>query len=128
MWEHVDPGAPGRALRDIFETRPEEVEIFIASYVPESWGVESGLPVPGTLMRENYDAVTRLVDGDYLLGKLLLRYGDELGDPLEYPPGDWAPPRRFAHQFARIHDHVKKQATAEGPAATTDPDAPATAE
>ncbi|MCZ2115713.1 MAG: AAA family ATPase [Burkholderiales bacterium] len=110
-WSKVDGnGVVGDVLRDCFDRHPEEVDAFLDCYVGEGWEIESGLPVRSSLDRRNYDQIVRLIDGNYILRNLRLRYGQELDDPQYHPDDQWPVTRKFAHQFAFIHAGVVREA------------------
>jgi len=86
-----------------FDARPEEIDLFLATYLGESWGLESGLPSPEDFQRRHYDSVTQLLPAEYVAANLQKRYGDELDVPQEYPPESMSQARRVAHQFMVVH-------------------------
>ncbi|MBY6308309.1 KAP family P-loop NTPase fold protein [Alcaligenes faecalis] len=104
-----------------FDEHPEELDSFLACYVGEAWGMESGLPRPADFQREEYDSVTNILPGEYIAANIRQRYGSELDTPQEYPPETMMQPRRVAHQFMRIHLYVLQHPT-EADLATTDGD------
>lgn len=89
-----------------FDEHPEELDSFLACYVGEAWGMESGLPRPADFQREQYDSLTNILPGEYVAANLRQRYGHELDIPQEYPPETMAQSRRVAHQFMGIHLYV----------------------
>ena len=88
------------------DAHPEELDSFLACYVGEAWGMESGLPSPADFEREQYNAVTHILPGEYIAANLRQRYGHELDTPQEYPPEAMTQSRRVAHQFIGVHLHV----------------------
>ncbi|MDB5874638.1 MAG: P-loop domain protein [Ramlibacter sp.] len=93
-------------LVSTFDAHPEELDSFLASYVGEAWGMESGLPRPADFRREQYNSVTHLLAGEYVAANLRQRYGPELETPQEYPPETMTQSRRVAHQFMGVHLYV----------------------
>lgn len=89
-----------------FDAHPEEIDSFLASYLGEAWELESGLPRPADFRREQYNAVTYVIPGEYIAANLLQRYGHELDMPQEYPPDTMKQSRRVAHQYMWVHLHV----------------------
>lgn len=89
-----------------FDAYPEELDSFLATFIGESWGLESGLPSPEDFQRRHYDSVTQLLPAEYVAANLRRRYGHELDTPQEYPPESMAQPRRVAHQFMGVHLYV----------------------
>ncbi|MEL5350487.1 P-loop NTPase fold protein [Serratia nevei] len=107
VWAYETPPAHVRDKLTVrFDAHPEELDAFLACYVGEAWGMESGLPRPADFRREQYNAVTRLLPGDYVSANLRQRYGPELDTPQEYPPETMMQARRVAHQFMGVHLYV----------------------
>lgn len=93
-------------LRAQLDVSPDWVAPFLACFVGESWGVESGIPMPEDFGRRQYDSVSKLVGADYIATKLKERYGAELDTPEEYPSQGMDQSRRISHQFISVHNHV----------------------
>jgi len=111
FWNKQDGGeSVATHLRARFEANPNEVDDFLDTFVGEAWGMESGLPHRADFDRENYEAVSKLIDPDFLMANLKRRYGAELDAPEFYHDSDTPLARRFAHQFAYIHLKVNKDA------------------
>ncbi len=91
-----------------FDVHPEELDLFLACYVGEAWGMESGLPRPTDFRREQYNSVTHLLPAEYVAANLRQRYGPELDTPQEYPPETMTQSRRVAHQFMEAHLYVSR--------------------
>jgi len=109
-------------LETLFDAVPDQLDDFLACYVGEAWGMESGLPSPADFRREQYNSVSRFISAEYMATNLRLRYGTELDTPQNYPPDTMAQPRRVAHQFMTVHQHVlQEQHTATEPAAEEKP-------
>lgn len=102
-------------LETLFDAAPEQLDDFLACYVGEAWGMESGLPRPADFGREQYNSVSHLIPAEYVATNLRLRYGAELDTPQNHPLDTMAPPRRIAHQFMAVHEYVlqEQHATAE---------------
>ncbi|WP_199932131.1 MULTISPECIES: KAP family NTPase [unclassified Stenotrophomonas] len=98
-----------QALRAQLDTSTDRVDAFLACFVGESWGVESGIPRPGDFDRRQYDSVSKLVGADYIAAKLRGRYGAELDSPEEYLAEGMDQPRRVAHQFMNVHIFVTQE-------------------
>lgn len=105
-----------RQLVTTFDEHPEELDSFLACYVGEAWGMESGLPRPEDFRREQYNSVTYILPGEYVAANLRQRYGPELDTPQEYPPETMTQSRRVAHQFMEIHLHVLQHPSEADPA------------
>jgi predicted KAP-like P-loop ATPase len=93
-------------LESIFDSNPEQLDNFLACYVGEAWGMESGLPSPADFAREQYNSVTYLISGEYVAANLRLRFGEELASPQFHPSDTMVQSRRVAHQFMAVHQYV----------------------
>ncbi|HHO0165691.1 TPA: P-loop NTPase fold protein [Klebsiella quasipneumoniae] len=89
-----------------FDKDPELLDVFLACYVGEAWGMESGLPRPADFRRDQYNAVCSIVPAEYIASNLKLRYGEELEHPESYPSENMLQARRVAHQFMNVHQYV----------------------
>lgn len=96
-------------LETLFDAAPEQLDDFLACYVGEAWGMESGLPRPADFKREQYNSVSRFISAEYVATNLRLRYGAELDTPQSYPPDTMSQPRRVAHQFMTVHQYVSQE-------------------
>lgn len=96
-------------LETLFDADPELLDVFLACYLGEAWGMESGLPVPADFSREQYDSVSQLLSPEYVATNLRFRYGLELDTPQYHAPDTMAQPRRVAHQFMSVHHHVLQE-------------------
>lgn len=94
------------ALRSQLKALPALVDPFLACFVGEAWGVESGIPRPADFERRQYDSVSMLVGAEYIAANLEERYGTELDSPEQYPPESMEQARRIAHQFMNVHNYV----------------------
>ncbi len=105
-------------LETAFDANPEQLDAFLACHLGEAWGMESGLPRPADFRREHYNNVSHLIPAEYIAANLQHRYGVELDTPQDYPPDTMAQPRRVAHQFMGVYQHVlqEQQAAAESEA------------
>ena len=117
LWAHETSVEHVRGrLEAHFDASPEQVDNFLASYVSEAWGMDSGLSQPGELRRDQYDSICHLVSAECITRNLRSRYNIELNlaqsDPSEAIPQ----PTRIAHQFMWLHSVVlsEQQVTAPG--------------
>jgi hypothetical protein len=79
----------------------------------EAWELESGLPRPSDFQRREYDNVSHVIPAEYIAANLRQRYGAELDNPQNYPDDRMPQPRRVAHQFMNVHQHVLRAANVE---------------
>ncbi|MDQ1094059.1 hypothetical protein QE400_003472 [Xanthomonas sacchari] len=107
------------ALRAQLDASVDLVDAFLACFVGESWGVESGIPRPGDFDRRQYDSVSKLVGADYIAAKLKERYGAELDSPEKYPAEGMDQARRVAHQFMNVHIFVIQEKSSSSSSAST---------
>jgi len=99
-------------LKALFDAAPEQLDAFLACYVGEAWGMESGLPRPADFRREQYDSVSHFLSAEYVATNLRLRYGVELDAPHYHAPDTMVQSRRIAHQFMSVHQHVLQEQNA----------------
>jgi hypothetical protein len=120
MWKRYGSPPPvGEYLKMRFTENPAEVSVFLTSYVPDAWGLESGLRHKGDFRREAYDMVRDLVDPEEIAAWLRGSYGAEIDQGEHYQPDTVPFEKRIAIQFGFIHRKVKEQASAEAaPSAT----------
>lgn len=123
IWKkYGDPPDVGEYLEARFGENPGEVPVFLTTYVPDAWGMESGLRHKGDFRREAYDMVKDLVDPEKMAAWLRDIYGVEIDHGDHYKPDTVPFERRIAVQFGFIHRKVKEEAqakaAAEGTAAT----------
>lgn len=112
-------------LKALIDAAPELLDAFLACYIGEAWGMESGLPRPSDFRREQYESVTHLLSPEYVAANLRLRYGAELDTPQYHAPDTMDQPRRVAHQFMSVHHHVLQEQQAAQLAAEDEPANPA---
>lgn len=98
--------------------QPEELDLFLACYVGEAWGMESGLPRPADFRQRQYDSVTNILPSEYIAANLRRRYGAQLDTPQEYPPETIAQSLRVAHQFMAVHLYLMQHPSEADPVAT----------
>ena len=110
VWNKQDGGKAIEAhLRARFETNPDEMDSFLDVFVGEAWGMESGLPHRSDFDRDNYNAVTKLINPDLIMENLKQRYGTELDSPKFNRDSGSPIARQIAHQFAFIHLKVREE-------------------
>jgi KAP family P-loop domain len=107
LWNDVVGGtAVGDHLKARFTQNPNEVDIFLDTFVGEAWGLETGLPHKSDFTRDSYNVIAQWLDPEVIISNLRTRYGDEI-DTAQYHYGDEVPiARRIALQFAFIHRNV----------------------
>jgi hypothetical protein len=110
LWnKYGEPGEVGQYLKQQMERDASEVDVLLGTFVGRAWGLESGLSHKADFERDNYNAIEKLVDPEFIVAKLKAKYGSDLGTP-EYRLGDNGPYElRLAHQFVYIHQHVKQE-------------------
>jgi hypothetical protein len=88
-----------------FNNLPEQLDIFLACYVGESWGLESGLPMPSRFRRDQYDSVCAILPAEYIAGNLRLRYGEEFNGR-QHLSENSQEEYRIANEFMLVHQRV----------------------
>ena len=103
-------------LKEMFEQDPHEVLNFLKYYIPTSWSMGSGLPFKSSIERNDYDAISAIVDAEIVIQHLRAIYGSDLDSPQYYEDEERPLEERAAHQFAYINNEVHKeiQARVEG--------------
>lgn len=87
-----------------FVADPGEAVAFLLPFRSHGWMVESGLPTPDRLDRNDYEAAARLADPQVVMDALRRAFGDDIGAYDEYsPPTFGSVEEATAHQFARCH-------------------------
>lgn len=81
IWNAYGPkGEVGACLEMRFSANPQETVRFLVAFLPTAWSGETRLPRSAGLMRGGYDAVSRLVDPDFVATQLRGLYGAKLAD------------------------------------------------
>ncbi|MNI45618.1 hypothetical protein D3C73_1000540 [compost metagenome] len=115
-WSWVDGTSTTHVRENLeshFNSEPEQLDSFLACYIGEAWGSESGLPSPADFERNQYDSVSNLIPAEFIAANLRLRYGAELDTPQNNPSDTMVQPRRVAHQFMSVHHYVLQEQNAE---------------
>lgn len=83
----------------------------IKTYLPTTYGMDSGIGKKGDFDRGNYNSLIEIVDPEIVLKALKKDYGDELNNP-QYREDDeeWDLDKRSAHQFAFVHKKATEEA------------------
>jgi hypothetical protein len=77
MWGHLaGHEATQTFLAARFSRAPKEAASFVTAMARQSWSLDSGLPLPAEIEREEYDAITRLIDAVKVIESLRRAYGD----------------------------------------------------
>jgi hypothetical protein len=96
--------------RGLFNLSDQNVLEFLKTYLPTTWGLESGLSRKGDFERSQYNAVTKLVDPNIIVRKLVEKYGDNIKNAkstFEYM--DKSLDEKVAYQFVAMYNHVKSE-------------------
>jgi hypothetical protein len=95
-------------LASTIDDNPHNALELLKCYLPTSWGSESG-PHKGDFRRDQYDAVTKVVETDVLFNALRKIYGSDLDSPQFNGNNTRSLDEQVAHQFAHIYHHVKTE-------------------
>ena len=105
FWAWNEYGPKGDAKRYLikrFESNPNEVPKFLASYVGVGWGID-GLSHKSDLRTDSYDAIVKLIDAKTIVKRLKSIYGANI-ESAEYRSSDEvSDEQRIAQQFVAIH-------------------------
>lgn len=123
LWKtYGPPSVVENYLLSRFGAEPREAALFLMSFVPTAWGLESGLSFKSAFERSQYNSAVEFVAGDLILSKLKEVYGDELNTSDFYQSKDVPLDLRVARQFAYVHSRVVEEAAAAGKSAGTNAD------
>lgn len=82
---------------------------FLKCHIPIQYGMESGISNKGDFRRDEYEAITRVVDANLIYNALHKIYGSDLDSPKYRDNGDRPFDEQVAHQFSEIYHHVKTE-------------------
>jgi hypothetical protein len=122
VWKTYGTAAAVRAyLTARLTSDAREASRFLASFVGEAWGVESGLSHKADFQRDSYNFIASLLDAEFVFEQLKTVYGATL-DATDYRLGSETPfEERVARQFAYIHRNAKAEATTPEPGTGSTP-------
>jgi len=103
--ERGDHNHVEQLVKERIAQHPDEVDGLLDCQVGWSYELGTGASDRADFSRSHYDSLTKIVPGAFLLQHLQARYGSELDSPTYHPEGV-SVPRKFAHQFAYIHQRV----------------------
>jgi hypothetical protein len=92
-------------LRQIEENASSIFEL-MKSYLPNGWGMTTGLPVESSFDRDTYNRLSGVVDPAAIAAVLKQIYGEELTTPNYRLPMREPRERRLAHQFMFVYNNV----------------------
>jgi hypothetical protein len=106
-WERVGGPDPVRAYtaRQVQEN-PANIFELMKSYLPNAWGMTTGLPVESSFDRDTYNSISAVIDPATVATTLQQIYGEELATPNYYLPRREPRERRLAHQFMFVYNKV----------------------
>jgi KAP family P-loop domain len=123
-WERVSGPGPVRAYtsRQVQED-PASVFELMKAYLPNAWGMTTGLPVESSFDRDTYNSISAVIDPATVAATLLSIYGEELSAPNYHLPRREPRERRLAHQFMLVYNKVlAEQAQGAKPVDSEEPD------
>lgn len=98
----------GKYLTEEINKRPRNVIALIKCYLPQAYGMESGLPVQTDFERREYDVIKKLIDPEILYNALVKEFGNL--EAKEYQRHSDVDNDNYdeilARQFAYIHHKV----------------------
>jgi hypothetical protein len=106
-WERVSGRDPVRAYtsRQV-QQDPASIFELMKSYLPNGWGMTTGLPVESSFDRDTYNSISAVIDPATGAAALQSIYGEELTAPNYHLPRREPRERRLAHQFMFIYNKV----------------------
>jgi hypothetical protein len=106
-WERVSGRDPVRAYtsRQVQED-PASIFELMKSYLPNAWGMTTGLPVESSFDRDTYNSISTVIDPAKVAATLQQIYGEELAAPNYHLPRREPRERRLAHQFMSVYNKV----------------------
>jgi hypothetical protein len=106
-WNEYGPkGDVTKYLTKRFESNPNEVPKFLASYVGVGWGID-GLSHKSDLRRESYDAIVKLIDAQMIVKHLKSIYGVNIQNAEYRSIDEVSDEQRIAQQFVAIYRDVR---------------------
>jgi predicted KAP-like P-loop ATPase len=108
FWAWNEYGSKGdvkKYLTKRFESYPNEVPKFLASYVGVGWGLD-GLSHKSDLTRDSYDAIVKVIDPKTIVRHLRSIYGANIEDANYCSSGELSDEQRIAEQFVAIYRGV----------------------
>jgi hypothetical protein len=123
-WERVSGPGPVRSYtsRQVQED-PANVFELMKAYLPNAWGMTTGLPVESSFDRDTYNAISAVIDPATVAATLQSIYGEELSAPNYHLPRREPRERRLAHQFMFVYNKVlAEQAQGAKPVDSEEPD------
>jgi hypothetical protein len=82
---------------------------FLELFVPQAWGMASGLPVRSSFERESYDSAIRIVTRDEILDAVRATV-PTAGEVDFYAASRMSRQEQLAHQFAHVDEVVLSEA------------------
>jgi hypothetical protein len=106
-WQRVSGPDPVRAYtsRQVQEY-PASIFELMKSYLPNAWGMSTGLPVESSFDRDTYNSISAVIDPATVAATLQQIYGGELAAPIYNLPLREPRERRLAHQFMFVYNRV----------------------
>ena len=107
LWERVSGPGPVRAYtsRQVQED-PSSIFELMKAYLPNAWGMTTGLPVESSFDRDTYNSISAVIDSAKVAATLQQIFGEELAAPNYHLPRREPRERRLAHQFMFVYNKV----------------------
>ena len=94
-------------IQDNLRNNMNNVNLFIECYLPTSWGGD-GIISKGELMREEYNAISRVVDPEFIYNIIIEVYGEEILQEKDIYYQEIRFKELVAHQFVSIYNYIKQ--------------------
>jgi len=85
---------------------PSSIFELMKAYLPNAWGMTTGLPVESSFDRDTYNSISAVIDSAKVAATLQQIFGEELAAPNYHLPRREPRERRLAHQFMFVYNKV----------------------
>lgn len=117
-------GEVGAYLKEQFSGDDRRVTRLLLMFTAQAWGMMDGLPHRAELMRDNYNALIKLVDPEIIMAHLRRLYGTEIDAAEHHDGADLPIEEAVARQFSFLHRQVRLQESAASDSTHEQPDQP----
>lgn len=93
-------------LKRIFKKYEKSVLRLLDAFTPTAWGMESGISHKSDFKRDQYNAITSVVDPIILISAIAQEFGDITCTTEDYPREDKDRDLLLIKQFLWLHNHV----------------------
>lgn len=111
IWSHyLDQDELEKYLVDSFDEDEKNVINFLLCYLPTSWDMGTGIPRTSDFERDQFNAVTEIIDPKIIIEKLEKIFGDSLKAAKDtYLKYEDVISRKVAYQFTYLYHFVQNE-------------------